>query len=65
VRSPKARNKITTLPHDTSLFDTRAALPGAAQITEKDGLGLFSVPAGYDLREKDPFKDKINLILTV
>jgi len=46
VRSPKARNKITTLPHDTSLFDTRAALPEAGQITEKDGMRLFSVPAG-------------------
>ncbi|MBW1836196.1 MAG: cell filamentation protein Fic, partial [Deltaproteobacteria bacterium] len=46
VRSPKARNKITTLPHDTSLFDTRAALPKAGHIAEKDGLHLFSVPAG-------------------
>ncbi len=46
VRSPKARNKITTLPHGTSLFDTRAALPEVEQITEKDGLRLFSVPAG-------------------
>jgi hypothetical protein len=46
VRSPGARNKITKLPHGTSLFDTRAALPGAEQIREKDGLRLFSVPAG-------------------
>ncbi len=46
VRSPKARNRITTLPHDTSLFDTRAALPEAKHIAEKDGLRLFSVPAG-------------------
>jgi fido (protein-threonine AMPylation protein) len=46
VRSPKARNKITRLPHDTSLFDTRAALPGVGQIAEKEGLRLFSVPAG-------------------
>jgi hypothetical protein len=46
VRSPKARNKITTLPHDTSLFDTRAAVPEAGQVAEKDGLRLFSVPAG-------------------
>jgi fido (protein-threonine AMPylation protein) len=41
-----ARNKITTLPHDTALLDTRAALPKAGQIAEKDGLRLFSVPAG-------------------
>jgi fido (protein-threonine AMPylation protein) len=46
VRSPKARNKITMLPHDTSLFDTRAALPEAGQIAEKEGLRLFSVPSG-------------------
>lgn len=46
VRSPKARNKITILPHDTSLVDTRAALPKADQFAEKDGLRMFSVPAG-------------------
>jgi hypothetical protein len=46
VRSPKARNKVTTLPYDTSLFDTRAALPDTGQVVEKDGLRLFSVPAG-------------------
>jgi len=46
VRSPKARNKITKLPHDTSLFDTRAILPEAGQVSEKNGLRLFSVPAG-------------------
>ncbi len=46
VRSPKARNRITALPHNTSLFDTRAALPGAGQTAEHSGLRLFSVPAG-------------------
>ena len=46
VRSPKARNRITALPHNTSLFDTRAALPGAGQTAEQSGLRLFSVPAG-------------------
>ena len=30
VRSARARNKITKLPHGTSLFDLRAALPAAA-----------------------------------
>src|SRR4249920_173398 len=29
VRSPKARNKVTKLPHGTSLLDLRAALPAA------------------------------------
>ncbi len=46
VRSPKARNRITTMPHGTSLFDTRAALPGIGNIIEIDGLRLFSIPAG-------------------
>jgi hypothetical protein len=46
IRSPKARNKITRLPHDTSLFDMRAAMPEVGQISEKEGLRLFSVPAG-------------------
>jgi len=31
VRSPKARNKVTKLPHGTSLLDLRAALPAAGR----------------------------------
>lgn len=46
VRSPKARNRVTNLPHDTSLFDTRAALPEAGHVVEMDGLRMFSVPSG-------------------
>ncbi|MFC1494567.1 Fic family protein [Thermodesulfobacteriota bacterium] len=46
VRSPKARNKVTTLPHGTSLFDTRATLPDTDQVVDMDGLRLFSIPAG-------------------
>lgn len=46
VRSPKARNRITSLPYGTSLLDTRAALPGVENIIEIDGLRLFSIPAG-------------------
>lgn len=46
VRSPKGRNKVTRLPYDTSLLDTRASLPKGGQTLEKDGLRLFSVPAG-------------------
>jgi hypothetical protein len=45
VRSPKARNKITELPHGTSLLDVRAAMPEANETEEKEGLRLFSVPA--------------------
>ena len=42
VRSPRARNKVTALPHGTSLLDLRAALSAAVDREEKDGLRLFS-----------------------
>ncbi len=45
VRSPKARNRATPLPHETSLLDVRAALPTEGQREEKEGLRLFSLPA--------------------
>ncbi|GMT40571.1 MAG: hypothetical protein IEMM0001_1306 [bacterium] len=44
VRSSKAQNNITELPHDTSLLDARASLPENKDIVEKDGLHLFSLP---------------------
>lgn len=43
VRSPKARNRVTELPFNTSILDTRAVLPEAKQIEVKQGLRLFSV----------------------
>jgi fido (protein-threonine AMPylation protein) len=43
VRSPKARNKVTGLPHHTSLLDVRAALPVREDREEKEGLRLFSL----------------------
>lgn len=45
VRSPKARNKPTRLPHDTSLLDIRAALPDGRNVEVRDGLRLFALPA--------------------
>lgn len=45
VRSPKGGNKPTALPHETSLFDVRLALPKEDNMVEKDGLRLYSVPA--------------------
>lgn len=45
VRSPRARNRATPLPHETSLLDIRAALPTEGQREEKEGLRLFSLPA--------------------
>lgn len=43
VRSPKARNKVTGLPHHTSLLDVRAALPAREDREEKEGLRIFSL----------------------
>ncbi|HZB88261.1 MAG TPA: Fic family protein [Terracidiphilus sp.] len=42
VRAPKARNKITNLPHRTSLLDLRAALPTGRDRQVIDGLQVFS-----------------------
>ena len=42
VRSPRARNKVTSLPHGTSLLDLRAALPAAQDQEEKEGMRIFS-----------------------
>ena len=52
VRSPKGGNKPTALPHETSLFDVRLALPKADNIVEKGGLRLYSVfrQASTDVR---------------
>jgi hypothetical protein len=45
VRSPRGGNKPTALPHNTSLLDVRAAVPGDKDIEEKERLRLFSLPA--------------------
>ena len=42
VRTPKGGNKVTGLPHNTSLLDVRYAMPEAKNIEEKDGLRLYS-----------------------
>ena len=45
VRSPRARNKVTALAHDTSLLEVRAPLPSKGREVIVDGLRLFSLPA--------------------
>jgi hypothetical protein len=45
VRSGRGGNKPTALPYGTSLLDVRAAVPGAKDTEERDGLRLFSLPA--------------------
>ena len=43
VRTPKGGNKITSLPHNTSLLDVRASVPEDNDIEELRGLRLFSL----------------------
>ena len=43
VRAPKGGNSKTDLPHNTSLFETRATIALGAALHIKDGLRLFSV----------------------
>lgn len=45
VRSPKARNRVTAFPHDTSLLDVRSSMPEPEDVEEQNGLRLFSLPA--------------------
>jgi fido (protein-threonine AMPylation protein) len=45
VRAEKARNNITSLPFDTSLLDIRSTLPEDANVLEKDGLRIYTLPA--------------------
>jgi hypothetical protein len=45
VRTPRGGNKPTLLPHGTSVFDVRNALPKESEIVEREHLRLFSVPA--------------------
>ena len=45
VRTPKGGNKLTQLPHDTSLLDIRSTVPDEKDVVECDGLRLFSVSA--------------------
>lgn len=49
MRAPKARNKITTLPFDASVFDMRAALPTPQDVAEREGLRLFALPAALNV----------------
>ena len=43
VRSPGARNNATRLPHGTSLFDLRAALPDKEDRDERESMRVFSL----------------------
>jgi len=55
VRATKARNNVTELPHGTSLLDIRAALPEPTQVTSKNGLRIYSLPAALIACSKQSF----------
>lgn len=46
VRSPNARNNITKLPFDTSFLEIELNLPSNSNIEIKNGLRIYSIPAG-------------------
>ena len=48
VRTPRGGNKATALPHGTSLFDVRAAVPEEKDIEVKDGLRLVLIARSAD-----------------
>ena len=45
IRSKKAGNDITNLPHSTSFYGVKAAIPKLKYIEIQDGLRLFPLPA--------------------
>lgn len=46
VRSPKARNKVTALIFNTSIFDVRTTLPEKDKIAQINGLNVYSLESG-------------------
>lgn len=56
VRALKGGNKPAALPHGTSLFDVRSALPAAGEIVEREGLRLYTVPAALVAVSADFFR---------
>lgn len=45
IRSPRGGNKPIALPHQTSIFDMRLALPAEWDIDMRDGLRIYRLPA--------------------
>lgn len=56
VRAPKARNRVTALPHGTSLLDVKAAMPEARDVEVLDGLRVYSLPAALVACAPDWFR---------
>lgn len=45
IRSTKGANKITKLPYGTSLFPMQTSLPKEAEIFEKEGIRMLTLPS--------------------
>ncbi|MDE0209495.1 MAG: cell filamentation protein Fic, partial [Boseongicola sp.] len=56
VRAPKAGNKKTDFPYNTSIFETRATLAQGDELVIKEGLRLFSVEEALTLVPESFFK---------
>ena len=56
VRTPKGGNKPTPLPHGTSLYDVRYALPPDGEVVVRDDMRLFSVPAALATVSEQHFR---------
>jgi fido (protein-threonine AMPylation protein) len=56
VRSPKGQNNNTSLPHGTSLFEVKLAIPDKAERTVKEGLQLMALPAALIACAEDCYR---------
>lgn len=43
VRAPRGRNRVTPLPHGTSLLEVRAAMPAVQDVVTLDGMRAFGL----------------------
>ncbi|MCB1827853.1 MAG: Fic family protein, partial [Coxiellaceae bacterium] len=55
VRSSKANNNMTALPHNTSLYDARLKMPNKSQIIIKSGIRMFSAASALVLCSPEAF----------
>jgi hypothetical protein len=56
VRSVKARNNVTALPHGTSLLDIKAIVPPVSEQVLKNSLRLFALPSALIACSGDAFR---------
>jgi fido (protein-threonine AMPylation protein) len=55
VRAPGARNKITHLLHNTSLYEIKLSLPNSLEVVEEDGLRMYSLSSALVLSPETIF----------